>query len=265
MPPPAPPRGSDDRAAREKSAGPSPAPVPPEALPRHIAIIMDGNGRWAQERGLPRRKGHAAGVETIREIVRAASEWKIHTLSLYAFSTENWKRPRAEIAALMLLLRNYLRKERDELHAENVRIRAIGDLDALPRPVRRELDKALDLTRENTGLTLVLALSYGARDEIVRAARKLAQRAVAGELAPESIDPALFSAALDTAGLPDPDLVIRTAGEMRLSNFLLWQSSYSEYYSTRVYWPDFNRGELVRAIRAYGRRIRTFGGLAGEA
>ncbi|MHC4883751.1 MAG: isoprenyl transferase [Planctomycetota bacterium] len=236
-------------------------PFDPARVPEHIAIIMDGNGRWAQARDLPRRKGHEAGVETIRDILKACNRWGVKVLTLYAFSSENWSRPRLEVEALMLLLRSYLQKEREELNRENVRLSAIGDLERLPKGARRELDKSIDTLSGNTGVHMVLALSYGSRDEILRATRVLARRCCAGDLSPEDIDETTFSGALDTAGLPDPDLLIRTAGEMRISNFLLWQISYAEYYSTPVFWPDFRSPELAAAILAYQERDRKYGGL----
>jgi undecaprenyl diphosphate synthase len=249
------PESADDQA---------PPPFAPDAVPSHIAVIMDGNGRWARERGLPRVKGHEAGAESVRACVRACGEWGVKVLSLYAFSTENWQRPRAEVQALMRLLGRYLREERPELQAQNVRLRPIGDLARLPRGARQELERTREALAGNSGLTLVLALSYGGRDEILRACRRLAARAAAGEVRPEAIDPDAFAAALDTAGLPDPELLIRTAGEMRISNFLLWQASYAEYYSAPVCWPDFGRAELAAAIAEYQRRRRTFGRVTEE-
>jgi undecaprenyl diphosphate synthase len=246
----------DDEADRHR---PPPCPVSAGDLPRHIAIIMDGNGRWARARGLPVRKGHEAGADSVREVVELCGAWGVGVLTLYAFSSENWNRPRAEVAALMRLLQRFLKREADELMEKNVRLRAIGDLERLPAGPRRELDRARARTAGNTGLTLVLALSYGARDEIVRAVRTLARRCAAGELAPGEIDEAALSDELDTAGLPDPDLLIRTAGELRLSNFLLWQLSYSEYYASEILWPDFREPHLAEALRNYAGRRRTFG------
>jgi len=239
----------------------SPRPFAPAPLPRHIAIVMDGNGRWAQARGKPRVFGHRAGAESVRRAVKACGEWGIRFLTLYAFSTENWSRPTAEVQALMALLRHYLRGEVRELDRSNVRLRAIGDRERFSAATRRELDRAIQALEKNTGLTLVLALNYGARDEITRAVRALADEAVAGRLRPEAIGEADIAARLDTAGLPDPDLMIRTAGEMRLSNFLLWQASYAEYYSTPACWPEFDREALAEAIRAFQQRTRRYGGV----
>lgn len=235
-----------------------PAP-PPGLLPRHIAIIMDGNGRWARERGLSRIRGHEAGAASVRRVIETCGAWGIEVLTLYAFSTENWRRPRAEVQALMALLSRYLKQEREELHRQGVRLRTIGDPERLPGGVRRELEHTIDFLSGNHGLTLVVALSYGARDEIVRAARALARRCVAGELDPAALTEEDLSRHLDTAGLPDPDLLIRTAGEMRLSNFLLWQVSYTEYYSAPECWPDFEAEGLIRAIQAFQERNRTYG------
>lgn len=233
----------------------------PEHMPHHIGIIMDGNGRWAVERGLARFRGHEVGVASVREIIRACNDWGVQVLTIYAFSSENWKRPRLEVNALMRLLRRYLRAERDDMHAEHVCVRFIGDLDALPHTVRREVDLSIELTRHNTGLLLNIALSYGGRDELVRACRSLAHDVRAGTLALEAIDAEAISARLDTAGQPDPDLIIRTAGEMRLSNFLLWQASYAEYYCTETLWPDFRKKALAEAIVEFQRRTRKYGGV----
>lgn len=233
----------------------------PEKIPRHLAIIMDGNGRWATERNLPRVAGHRAGVEALREVIKACRELGIEILTLYAFSTENWKRPREEVDALMDLLVEYLQREIGELMANGVRIRVIGAVDELPPAARRELSRAMELTRENRDLIAVLALNYGGRREIVEAARRLAREVQEGKITWEQIDEALLEQHLYTAGLPDPDLLIRPSGEMRLSNFLLWQMAYTEIFVTPVFWPDFNRAELMEAIAAYGRRERRFGGV----
>ena len=230
-----------------------------EALPRHVAIIMDGNGRWAKRRLMPRSLGHRAGVERVRTVVRMSSDLGIPALTLYAFSTENWKRPKDEVSTLMGLLVEFLRKELDELHENKVRIQTIGDLSRLPEDVRNEIVGAIQKTKDNTGLILTMALNYGARAEIAAAAKALAREVKTGSLDPEEIDEARFAAKLMTAGLPDPDLVIRTSGEQRISNFLLYQIAYSEFYFTNVYWPDFNEDEYYRALVAYGKRQRRFG------
>ena len=233
-------------------------PDRPDA-PRHVAIIMDGNGRWAKERGLPRREGHRAGAESVREVVEACKELEIKYLTLYAFSSENWNRPRAEIKALMELLERFLRKKTPEMHKQGVRLQAIGRLDALPDSCRKQLDQAITQTAANTDLDLILALSYGAREEIVDAVRQLAREAVSGERDPETIDNETISQHLYTAGIPDPDLLVRTSGECRLSNFLLWQISYAEIVITSKFWPDFRKADLHEAIAEYTRRNRRFG------
>lgn len=230
-------------------------------LPRHIAIIMDGNGRWAQKRGFPRAAGHRAGVEAIRSIVKTCSNLKVEILTVYAFSTENWRRPQEEVSILMRLLTEYLRNELRELHENNVKIMTMGDITLLPLEAQKELSKATDQTRHNTGLILNLALNYGGRAEITRALRILGEEIKQGKLAPEDIDEERISASLFTAGLPDPDLLIRTSGEMRLSNFMLWQLAYTEIVVTEQLWPDFNSKLLLEAIKTYQRRERRFGGL----
>jgi undecaprenyl diphosphate synthase len=236
---------------------------PKEKLPRHVAIIMDGNGRWARARGLSRLAGHREGMHSVREVVEACREWGIGYLTLYAFSEENWRRPRPEVAALMTLLRAYLRSEVELMKSQGVRLRAIGHLDRLPRSARRLLSEAMSETASGQQMVLTLALSYGGRDEIVRAARRLAERCLAGELRPREIDQAEFARHLDTEGLPDPDLLIRTSGERRISDFLLWQMAYSELYITETLWPDFRKPQLAEALADYGRRERRFG-LTGE-
>ena len=220
---------------------------------------MDGNGRWAKERGLPRREGHRAGAESVREVVEACKELEIKYLTLYAFSSENWNRPRAEIKALMELLERFLRKKTPEMHKQGVRLQAIGRLDALPDSCRKQLDQAMTQTAANTDLDLILALSYGAREEIVDAVRQLAREAVSGKRDPETIDNETISQHLYTAGIPDPDLLVRTSGECRLSNFLLWQISYAEIVITSKFWPDFRKADLHEAIAEYTRRNRRFG------
>jgi len=229
--------------------------------PRHIAIIMDGNGRWARSRGLPRWEGHRAGAEAVRRALRACRAHAVEALTLFSFSSENWRRPREEIDALMRLLCDGLRAERDQLIEHDVRLRQIGVMDSLPQEARRELQDAIDATASCTGATLCLALNYGSRDEIVRAARALATDAAAGRLDPQAIDEALFASRLDSAGMPDPDLLIRTAGEMRVSNFLLWQISYAEFFVTQTLWPDFSERDIDEAIAAYASRERRFGGV----
>jgi undecaprenyl diphosphate synthase len=228
-------------------------------LPRHVAIIMDGNGRWATRRGLSRIQGHRRGKDSVKEIVEVAREIGIEVLTLYAFSTENWERPEREVGALMRLLRRYVRSELGRMMKHGIRLRAIGNLRRLPRDVLADLRSAEHTTRNNTSMTVQLAVSYGAREEIVAAARRLARRVRDGEIAPEDIDEDSFSESLMTAGLPDPDLLIRTSGEMRLSNFLLWQVAYSELYVTDALWPDFRRPQFLAALEDYRRRERRFG------
>ena len=233
-------------------------------LPRHVAIIMDGNGRWAQRRGMPRSFGHKAGVEALREIIRHSDHLGIEALTIYAFSTENWKRSAEEVGALMGLLLEYFTKELDELHRENVRIRILGDISDMPAGLERQqqaLYNAMDRTKENTGLKLNIALNYGGRQEIVAAAKKLAQLAAAGEINPDEIDMERFASKLYTAGLPEVDFMIRTSGEIRLSNFLLYQLAYAEFYQTDVLWPDFDRKAYDEALLAYTKRNRRFGGV----
>ncbi|TGE35342.1 isoprenyl transferase [Desulfosporosinus fructosivorans] len=232
-----------------------------DRLPRHIAIIMDGNGRWALKRALPRSMGHRAGVEALRKVVKACSKLGIEVLTVYAFSTENWKRPKDEVGVLMTLLTEYLRKELLELHQSNVVIRTMGKLNDLPPEAQHELAHAMKSTRDNTGLILNLALNYGGRSEIIDAVKSLSKEVLTGEQRIEEIDEQSFSEKLYTRGLPDPDLLIRTSGEMRLSNFLLWQLAYTEIVVVEELWPDFGQKALVEAIKAYQKRDRRFGGI----
>ncbi len=235
--------------------------VPPSRIPRHIAIIMDGNGRWAQQRGLPRPLGHKSGADAVRRTLSACSDLGVEALTLFSFSSENWKRPPEEVAALMALYIHNMRLERDNLVRHNIRFRQIGRTQELPEEALRELHETLEATRACTGPTLCLAINYGSRDEIVHAARDLARLAARGELDPDDINETLFASRLHTAGLPDPDLLIRTAGEMRLSNYLLWQLSYSELHVTPTLWPDFDGEDLRGAVREFASRQRRFGGL----
>lgn len=234
-------------------------------LPRHVAIIMDGNGRWALRRGLPRVAGHRASVEAVRDVVAACGELGIPYLTLYTFSTENWRRPREEIEALWELLVEHVDRELDRLSEHGVRVRAIGLLDELPPRVREAVRRAEEATRHHGRLTVVLALNYGGRRELADAARALARQAARGELDPERVDEGALAAHLYAPDLPDPDLVIRTSGEYRLSNFLLWQVAYSELWVTDVCWPDFRRTHLADALEAFQRRERRFGAAAGAA
>jgi undecaprenyl diphosphate synthase len=234
-------------------------------IPQHLAIIMDGNGRWAEQRQLPRIFGHRQGVETVRTVVKECRAIGIPHLTLYAFSSENWGRPAAEVAALMELLGLFLAQELETLMAEDVRLRVIGNTDLLPVEVRQVLEGTINRTAGNRRLVLTLALSYGSRDEILRAVKDLAAEVEGGELAVSDIDEQLFSASLDTAGLPDPDLLIRTSGEMRISNFLLWQLAYAELYFTDVLWPDFSADELRRALDDFSARQRRFGLTAAQS
>lgn len=228
-------------------------------LPKHIAIIMDGNGRWAVDKEMPRVSGHREGVESVREIVRNCSNLGVKYLTLYAFSIENWKRPASEVNALMTLLEVFLKKELDELHNNNVIIKTIGKTAALPKKVQKLLLKSIEKTKANTGMTLVLALSYSGRWDIVRAMQMISLDIRRGKLSPEDITDELMSQKLQTAGMPDPDLLIRTSGEMRISNFLLWELAYSEIYVSEKLWPEFRINELYEALRSYTNRERRFG------
>jgi len=236
-----------------------PSHAEPQPPPIHVAIIMDGNGRWARARGLPRSAGHERGAEAVRRAVRGAAQLGVRYLTLYGFSSENWKRPAAEIGDLMSLLRFYLRSEISNLHREGVRIKVIGDRARLAPDIVALIEEAERLTGANAGLTLIMALSYGSRSEIAGAARELARDVAAGRLAPADIDEAAFARHLGTAGIPDPDLLIRTSGEQRLSNFLLWQSAYSELIFVDTLWPDFDKGDLERAIAEFHGRERRYG------
>lgn len=232
-------------------------------VPAHIAIIMDGNGRWAKSRGLPRTAGHRKGVEAVRRTVDAAGQLGIGYLTLYGFSSENWKRPVDEIGDLMGLLRRYLRSETAELHRNNVRLRMIGDRSALAPDIVALIESAEEKMRDNTGLNLTVALSYGGRQELTSAARAIAQEVSAGTLTAEDIDERVFERHLSTYGIPDPDLLVRTSGEQRVSNFLLWQTAYTELVFRDVLWPDFGREELEAAIREFGQRDRRYGAAVG--
>ncbi len=231
----------------------------PASVPRHVAIILDGNGRWARQRGLARIFGHEEGAKAVRESVEGCGEAGVEYLTLYAFSQENWQRPKAEVTALMHLLQKFLKDTTEELMEKNVRLQAIGRLDQLPAQCRTQLDRSIGQTASNTGLTLILALSYGARTEIIDAVRSIVREVKEGSLDEAAIDPELFGQHLYTRCFPDPDLLIRTSGEMRLSNFLLWQLSYAEIHFTRVLWPDFRKQDLLEALRDYSNRQRRFG------
>lgn len=233
--------------------------------PEHVAIIMDGNGRWAAGRGLPRAEGHRRGVEALRRTVEAAIEFRLSALTIYSFSSENWRRPPSEVSDLMGLLKIFVRRDLAQLHANGVRVKVIGARDDLSPDIRGLLDEAEALTRENRSLTLVVAFNYGAREEITRAARRIARGVLEGTIKPSHIDEALLTRHLDTAGIPDPDLVIRTSGEQRLSNFLMWQAAYAELVFLPVLWPDFDREHLAAALAEYASRDRRFGGLSAHA
>ena len=227
------------------------------AVPRHVAIIMDGNGRWAQQRGLPRLSGHRAGTENIRRIIETCAEFGVRVLTLYAFSTENWRRPDAEVNGLMMILGEVIERETLKLHENGVQLRHIGSLEGVPAGLRQRVEYAVNLTRANSRLAVNVAFNYGGRAEIVDAVRRM----IADGVQPEAVTEELIGSYLQTSGLPDPDLVIRTAGELRVSNFLLWQGAYAEFWSTPCYWPDFDRAELQRALSDFGRRHRRFGSL----
>lgn len=234
-------------------------------VPRHVAVIMDGNGRWARTRGHPRVMGHKCGAERVREIVEQAGQLGIEVLTLYAFSDENWKRPVDEVGAIMHLLEHYLRKERQALREKNVRFKVIGDLTRLSPHLRGLIEDTRQMLDCNDGLTLCVAISYGGRGEITRAVRHIAEKVARGAIRPDEISPDLLARHLDTAGLPDPDLLIRTSGELRISNFLLWQAAYSEFYFSHVMWPDFGADEFHRALLAYAGRERRYGGASCSA
>jgi undecaprenyl diphosphate synthase len=241
------------------------ASAPPSGgTPAHVAIIMDGNGRWAARRGLPRVEGHRRGVEAVRRSVRAAADLGVRYLTLYSFSSENWRRPATEVADLLGLLKRFIRHDLAELHAANVRVRIIGDRETLSADLQSLLAEAEDRTRANTGLVLAIAFNYGGRQEIVRAMQRLAREVKAGRLDPEAIGMAEVDAALDTHGIPDPDLVIRTSGEQRVSNFLPWQAAYAEYVFLPDLWPDFDHATFEAAIGEFMRRDRRFGGLSAR-
>lgn len=238
--------------------------IAPEKVPQHIAIIMDGNGRWAKKKGMPRVLGHHSGVKSVRQVTEAAAQIGVKYLTLYAFSTENWNRPAAEVTALMSLLVETIKSEIRDLNKNGVRLTAIGDLGALPGPTYEAMMEGIESTKNNTRITLVLALNYSARWEIVRAAKNLAEQTLNGDLSPADIDENRFAAALTTSHIPDPDLLIRTSGEARLSNFLLWQLAYSELYFTPVFWPDFGQEQLYEAVLDYQRRERRFGQISEQ-
>jgi undecaprenyl diphosphate synthase len=228
---------------------------PLEHLPKHIGIIMDGNGRWARSRGLPRLAGHRAGTENLRRVLRATVEFGIPILTIYAFSSENWGRPPKEVRGLMRLMEQMIDRELDELHAEGTQIRHVGRLDGVSKRLRKKIKHALEMTKDNQKLILNVAFNYGGRQEIIDAVRQI----IENDVPAEEVDEALISRHLYTSGLPDPDLIIRTSGEMRVSNFLVWQGVYAEYYITPTYWPDFNKDELYKALTVFGQRERRFG------
>jgi undecaprenyl diphosphate synthase len=235
------------------------ADIDTENLPYHVAIIMDGNGRWAKKRILNRIEGHKKGADVVRLIVRASREIGISILTLYAFSTENWQRPKTEVAALMTLLKNFLKSEQKEMLDNNIRLNTIGQIERLPKDVQQVLNKTIALTKKNSGLILNLALSYGGRAEIVRMVQKIAKKTKEGNIDPDLITPELISDFLYTKGMPDPDLLIRTSGEMRISNFLLWQIAYTEIFITETLWPDFSKKEFLQILKHYKNRERRYG------
>ncbi len=238
--------------------------ISPSHIPQHVAIIMDGNGRWAKARGLPRSLGHKAGIDAVKRTLDAARDYGVKIITLYSFSTENWRRPAEEVGELMQLLRFYLQAELAKLHQQGVRLRVIGQRELLPTDIRTQIAEAEQLTAANQAFTLVIALSYGAQQEITQAAQKLAQAVQQGQLTPEQISERLFAQALYTADIPPPDLLIRTSGEQRLSNFLLWQLAYAELYFTPTYWPDFGSKDFAAALADYAQRERRYGAVAAK-
>ncbi|MCI8770235.1 MAG: isoprenyl transferase [Lachnospiraceae bacterium] len=232
-------------------------------VPRHVAIILDGNGRWAKKRMLPRNAGHVAGSKNVEKVCKAAWEMGIEYVTMYAFSTENWSRPKSEVDALMKLLHQYLSDCLKTSRKNNMQVRVIGDISRLEPALQERIRELEEYSAQNTGLHFQVALNYGSRDEMIRGIRKIAQDVKDGQIAPERIDEALISRYLDTSGIPDPDLMIRTSGEQRLSNYLLWQMAYTEFYFTDVLWPDFGKDELLRAVEYYQKRDRRFGGVKG--
>ncbi|XWK86484.1 MAG: isoprenyl transferase [Phormidium sp.] len=236
-----------------------PDDLEPERLPRHVAVIMDGNGRWAKQQGLPRIMGHRRGVDALKDLLRCCKDWGIEALTAYAFSTENWGRPLEEVDFLMTLFERVLRQELREMMEENVQIRFVGNLNSLPSSLQAEIERSMSETKENQGIKFTVATNYGGREEILQACRAIANQVKQGTLNPEEIDGSLFEKHLYTAGICDPDLLIRTSGEMRISNFLLWQMAYAEIYITQTLWPDFDRQEFHQALSAYQRRDRRFG------
>ncbi|MDB9318659.1 isoprenyl transferase [Nodularia spumigena] len=236
-----------------------PSDLKRELLPKHVAVIMDGNGRWAKRQGLPRIMGHKRGVDALKDLLRCCKDWGIQALTAYAFSTENWKRPQEEVDFLMTLFQRVLRQELREMVEENVQIQFVGNLDALPRSLQAEISRSMAETSHNRAIRFTVATNYGGRQEILQACRAIAQKVQQGVIQPDDIDEQLFERHLYTAGITDPDLLIRTSGEMRLSNFLLWQMAYGEIYITDALWPDFDRNEFHRALCAYQQRERRFG------
>ncbi|MEQ8468938.1 isoprenyl transferase [Coleofasciculus sp. E1-EBD-02] len=236
-----------------------PSDLDQERLPKHVAVIMDGNGRWAKRRGIPRIMGHRRGVDTLKQLLRCCDDWGIQALTAYAFSTENWGRPIEEVEFLMTLFERVLIRELKEMMEENVRIQFVGNLTALPQSLQNQIERSMIQTQNNTGIQFTVATNYGGREEILHACRTIATQVQHGQLQPEDIDEALFSRHLYTANIGDPDLLIRTSGEMRLSNFLLWQMAYAEFYITDAFWPDFDREAFHQALIAYQKRDRRFG------
>lgn len=249
----------------ERQANAEPVLAAPSHVPNHVAFIMDGNGRWASSRGLPRTEGHRQGLEALRKIIRHAALRGVGIVTIYSFSTENWSRPEPEVRFLMGLLRRFVQRDLSELHRENIRIRIIGERDNLDAGILKLLLDAEELTRNNTGMELVVAFNYGARQELTAAVKKLCEKVARGEIEPGAVTEAHVSAELDTAGLPDPDLIVRTSGELRLSNFLLWQAAYTEFYFSDLMWPDFDEAALDQALECFGNRDRRYGGVTAQA